>query len=216
MSGLALMLACDEIMKTGASHEDALAAAECALGAAAPLIVAAAYEQLADEIGQHGAAGHASAGDNHTAAMAGVTELSVAARVRRRASVLRGAVDTPMSTDTPDLPPRVQAADRRRGFRLLLAESSVDPAYDPYGVLADAPQEITVRTCRTVGELIRENFVYLLDRGEHGTLRRLMEEAADWLDEVPLPHHRRNIPAEVYERYADEIKAAKARTDGTA
>lgn len=34
---LAKMLACDEIMKTGASHEDALTAAECALEAAAPL-----------------------------------------------------------------------------------------------------------------------------------------------------------------------------------
>lgn len=62
--------------------------------AAAPLIVAAAYEQLANEIGQHGAAGHASAGDNHTAAMAGVTELSMAAWIRRRASVLRGEGQT--------------------------------------------------------------------------------------------------------------------------
>jgi hypothetical protein len=92
-----------------------------------------------------------------------------------------------MSTDTPDLPPRVEAAERRRGFRLLRSESSVDPAYDPYGGLADAPQEITVRTCQTVGELIRHNFLYLLDCGEHDTLRRLMEEAANWLDEVPLP-----------------------------
>jgi hypothetical protein len=49
------------------------------------------------------------------------------------------------------------------------------------------PQEITVRTCQTVGELIRHNFLYLLDCGEHDTLRRLMEEAANWLDEVPLP-----------------------------
>lgn len=30
---------------------------------------------------------------------------------------------------------------------------------------------------------------------------------------VPLPHHCRNIPAEVYERYADEVREAKARRE---
>lgn len=91
-----------------------------------------------------------------------------------------------MASDEP-LPPRVQAAMDRRDFRLLLSKSSVDPAYDPYGVLPDTDQATLVRTCETVGELIRDNFLYLLDRGELDTLRRLMEEAAEDLDELALP-----------------------------
>lgn len=85
------------------------------------------------------------------------------------------------------LPPRVKASIRRRDFRLLMGESSADPAYDPYGVLPDSGPPGTVRTCETVGELIRENFLYLLDRGELDTLRRLLVEAAEEYDGLALP-----------------------------
>jgi hypothetical protein len=54
-------------------------------------------------------------------------------------------------------------------------------------VLPDQQPEFTVRSCDTVGELIRENFLYLLDRGELVSLRRLLEECAEAYDDLALP-----------------------------
>jgi hypothetical protein len=75
-----------------------------------------------------------------------------------------------------------------RGFRLLLSESSVDPAYDPYAVLPhEEGREATTSTCDTLGQLIRCNFLYLLDRGELGTLRNLLEQCAEEYAELAFP-----------------------------
>lgn len=77
------------LAETPAAPFEARADQQKAVEAATPLIVAAAFEQLADELGTKGTLGHASAGDNHTAALVAVTELATAAWIRRRAADLR-------------------------------------------------------------------------------------------------------------------------------
>ena len=58
--------------------------------AAAPLIVAAELDRIADEIGAAATLAHESAGEDAAAALAAVADLSIAARLRARACALSG------------------------------------------------------------------------------------------------------------------------------